>query len=56
MPAIDRGWLIRIDPSRASLAIEKKKKKDMHSCKLAILGFPCEFNLDSHLRHRLPNH
>jgi hypothetical protein len=27
MPAIDRGWLIRIDPSRASLAIKKKKKK-----------------------------
>ncbi|MFN9411048.1 MAG: hypothetical protein ACK57V_01530 [Pirellula sp.] len=28
----------------------------MHSFELAILGFPCEFNLDSHLLHRLPNH
>jgi len=35
---------------------KKKKQKDMHSFELAIVGFPCEFNLYSHLRHRLPNH
>ena len=30
--------------------------KDMHSFEFAILGFPCEFNLYSHLLHRLPSH